>query len=151
MKKVKIKIISKSKATNNIVGILPDWVIENYIKDGTIKISPLAKDWKKDVDQVSVDFHLGLNLKLFKAGTYRFIDTRRGLPDDAMEEINLSLGDPFILEPGSFAIASTLEVLRLPSDILGRLEGKSSLARLGILVHSTAARFDPPSNAAPVF
>ena len=140
----------KSKHSNNISGILPDWVIENYIKDGTIKISPLVKDWKRDIDQVSMDFHLGSNLKLFKAGTYRFIDTRRGLPADAMEEINLSLGDPFILEPGSFAIASTLEVLKLPSDILGRLEGKSSLARLGILVHSTAARFDPGWNGAPV-
>ncbi|OGE10339.1 dCTP deaminase [Candidatus Curtissbacteria bacterium RIFCSPLOWO2_01_FULL_42_26] len=139
-----------SQTQNDVVGILPDWVIENYIKDGTIKISPLTKNWKKDIDQVSMDFHLGLNLKLFKAGTYRFIDTRRGLPDDAMEEINLSLGDPFILEPGSFAIASTLEVLKLPSDILGRLEGKSSLARLGILVHSTAARFDPGWNGAPV-
>ncbi|KKS04957.1 MAG: Deoxycytidine triphosphate deaminase [Candidatus Curtissbacteria bacterium GW2011_GWA2_41_24] len=85
-----------------------------------------------------------------RAGTYRFIDTNRGLPDDAMEEINLKVGDPFILEPGAFAIATTQEDLKLPNDIIGRLEGKSSLARLGILVHSTAARFDPGWNGAPV-
>ena len=69
---------------------------------------------------------------------------------DGRKAINLSDGDPFILEPGAFAIASTCEVLKLPDNIIGRLEGKSSLARLGILVHSTAARFDPGWDGAPV-
>lgn len=138
------------KQSNNISGILPDWLIEKYIEGGIIKISPLSKNWRKNIDQVSVDFHLGLNIKLFRAGVYRFVDTRRGLPADAMEEVDLKNGDPFILEPGAFAIASTSEILKLPGDILGRLEGKSSLARLGILVHSTAARFDPGWNGAPV-
>ncbi|MBI2327669.1 dCTP deaminase [Candidatus Curtissbacteria bacterium] len=136
--------------TGNFTGILPDWLIEKYIREGIIKISPLPKNWTSAIDQVSMDFHLGGNIKLFRGGTYRFVDTRRGLPEDAMEEVNLSDGDPFILEPGAFAIATTGEVLRLPADILGRLEGKSSLARLGILVHSTAARFDPGWNGAPV-
>lgn len=136
--------------SDNIVGILPDWMIEEFIEKGVIKISPLEKNWRTQIDQVSMDFHLGGNIKLFRGGTYRFIDTRRGLPEDAMEEVNLKDGDPFILEPGAFAIATTKEVLKLPQDILGRLEGKSSLARLGILVHSTAARFDPGWNGAPV-
>ena len=152
-KSKRFKLLNKKRTSvdsNNISGILPDWLIEKYIEKGFIKIAPLSKDWKKNVDQVSVDFHLGGNIKLFKAGTYRFVDTRRGLPADAMEEVKLADGDPFILEPGAFAIASTLEILRLPADILGRLEGKSSLARLGILVHSTAARFDPGWNGAPV-
>src|SRR3989337_4565084 len=100
--------------------------------------------------QVAMDCHLGGNIKLFRAVTYRFIATNRGLPDDAMEEINQKVGDPFILEPGAFAIATTQEDLKLPNDIIGRLEGKSSLARLGIIVHSTAARFDPGWNGAPV-
>lgn len=138
------------KGEDFVIGILPDWAIEESIEKGLIKISPLEKNWRKNIDQVSIDFHLGNNLKLFRAGAYRFIDTRRGLPADAMEEVNLRDGDPFILEPGAFAITSTLEILRLPADILGRLEGKSSLARLGILVHSTAARFDPGWNGAPV-
>ena len=141
------KVYQKS---NNVTGILPDWVIADYIEKGMIVISPLPKNWRENIDQVSIDFHLGWNLKLFRAGAYRFIDTKRGLPDDAMEEVNLKEGDPFILEPGAFAIASTAEVLKLPADVLGRLEGKSSLARLGILVHSTAARFDPGWNGAPV-
>lgn len=138
------------KGANNVSGILPDHLIAEYIQKGMIVISPLPKNWRENIDQVSMDFHLGGNIRLFKGGTYRFIDTRRGLPEDAMEEINLKDGDPFILEPGAFAIASTSELLKLPNDILGRLEGKSSLARLGILVHSTAARFDPGWNGAPV-
>ena len=137
---------SSKTAGLNIIGILPDWVIAEYVAKNEISISPLAKNWRESIDQVSIDFHLGNKLKLFRAGTYRFVDTKKGLPDDAMEEVNLQEGDPFILEPGAFAIATTREVLKLPNDILGRLEGKSSLARLGILVHSTAARFDPGWN-----
>ena len=143
-------MVAKMKKTGDVTGILPDWLIGECIEKGIIKISPLPKSWRKNIDQVSMDFHLGGDIKLFKAGAYRFIDTNRGLPDDAMEEINLKVGDPFILEPGAFAIATTQEVLKLPNDIIGRLEGKSSLARLGILVHSTAARFDPGWNGAPV-
>lgn len=161
LQKIELKgqMSQKSQIKNNsgykrpiagITGILPDWVIAEYIKTGKIKIDPLVSNWKDNIDQVSMDFHLGRNLKLFKSGGYRFVDTRKGLPQDAMEEIKLNDGDPFILEPGAFAIASTEEVLKLPKDILGRLEGKSSLARLGILVHSTAARFDPGWNGAPV-
>src|SRR3990167_7079716 len=146
-----LKVSSRQARTlQSFSGILPDWLIGECIEKGIIKISPLPKSWRKNIDQVSMDFHLGGNIKLFRAGTYRFIDTNRGLPDDAMEEINLKVGDPFILEPGAFAIATTQEVLKLPNDIIGRLEGKSSLARLGILVHSTAARFDPGWNGAPV-
>ncbi|KKR87925.1 MAG: Deoxycytidine triphosphate deaminase [Candidatus Curtissbacteria bacterium GW2011_GWA1_41_11] len=143
------RIINMTKP-NDIIGILPDWVIAEYVAKNKIHISPLDNKWRENIDQVSIDFHLGNKLKLFRAGTYRFVDTKRGLPDDAMEEVNLQDGDPFILEPGAFAIATTREVLKLPNDILGRLEGKSSLARLGILVHSTAARFDPGWSGAPV-
>lgn len=146
----KLRASKKQVNSKNITGILPDWLIEEAVEKGDIKISPLPSNWKDNIDQVSVDFHLGGNIKLFRSGAYRFIDTKRGLPEDAMEEINLADGDPFILEPGAFAIASTSEVLKLAPDILGRLEGKSSLARLGILVHSTAARFDPGWNGAPV-
>ncbi len=142
--------VSVKKDRGSVSGILPDWLIEEHIQKEIIKISPLSRDWKQCIAQVSMDFHLGKRVKLFRAGTYRFVDTKRGLPDDAMEIVDLRDGDPFILEPGAFAIASTAEVLKLPNNIIGRLEGKSSLARLGILVHSTAARFDPGWDGAPV-
>lgn len=149
--KINFSISKKTaKKVSGFSGILTDWMIEDYIKMGKIKIDPLPRDWREKIAQVSMDFHLGGNIKLFRGGTYRFVDTRKGLPEDAMEEVNLEDGDPFILEPGAFAIANTQEVLKLPNDLLGRLEGKSSLARLGILVHSTAARFDPGWDGAPV-
>src|SRR3990167_9984928 len=94
-------LVAKMKKAGDFSGILPDWLIGECIEKGIIKISPLPKSWRKNIDQVSMDFHLGGNIKLFRAGTYRFIDTNRGLPDDAMEEINLKVGDPFILEPGA--------------------------------------------------
>src|SRR4030042_4138432 len=94
MKKSKVGMVKAVRV--QVSGILPDRLIEEYIEKGFIKISSLEGDWKKHIDHVSIDFHLGTNLKLFKAGAYRFIDTRRGLPDDAMEEVNLQEGDPFI-------------------------------------------------------
>ncbi len=154
MKKTKTKKESiqsrTAKSTDIVSGILSDWLIEDYIKREIIKVSPLERDWKSCIAQVSMDFHLGKKIKLFRAGTYRFVDTKRGLPPDAMEIVELEDDAPFILEPGAFAIAATQEVLRLPNNIIGRLEGKSSMARLGILVHSTAARFDPGWDGAPV-
>ena len=143
------KVVRKQKA-DVVSGILPDFLIEDYIERKIIGITGLPKNWRENIAQVSIDFHLGEKIKLFRAGTYRFIDTKRGLPQDAMEIVQLEDDAPFILEPGSFAIASTREVLKLPNNIIGRLEGKSSMARLGILVHSTAARFDPGWDGAPV-
>lgn len=148
--KVNRKSLLKSKITDIESGILPDWVIEKYIQSGVIEVSGLGNNWRESIAQVSIDFHLGRNIKLFRVGTYRFVDTKKGLPLDAMEEVNLKDGDPFILEPGAFAIAVTKEILKLPSNIIGRLEGKSSMARLGIMIHSTAARFDPGWDGAPV-
>lgn len=141
---------SKTVSGDIVSGILPDFLIESYIEKKVIGVSPLTKNWKENIAQVSMDFHLGAKIKLFRAGTYRFVDTKRGLPPDAMEVVELEDDAPFILEPGAFAIASTREVLKLPNNIIGRLEGKSSMARLGILVHSTAARFDPGWDGAPV-
>ena len=62
---------------------------------------------------------------------------------DAMRTIEAGEDEPFIMQPGDFALASTIETLELPDDLLGRLEGRSSIARLGITVHSTAAVFEP--------
>lgn len=151
LRRVTVRPRKKNKySLANVFGIMPDWAIEEAISKKIIKINPLGRDWKSCIAQVSMDFHLGKKVKLFRAGTYRFVDTRRGLPGDAMEEVDLNEQDPFILEPGAFAICATEEVLTLPDNILGRLEGKSSLARLGIMVHSTAARFDPGWDGAPV-
>ena len=136
-----------------MIGTLPDWVIKQYIKKGIIKIDPLPKDWEESVDEVTIDFHLGNKLKVFTDEGLNTIDTRYGTKEDMesmMRLVALKPGQPFILTEHDFVIATTKERLTLPDNIVGHLHGKSSLARLGVVVHSTAARFDPGWDGNPV-
>jgi dCTP deaminase len=81
---------------------------------------------------------------VFEHSRHSFIDPRRPQSiGEAMRTIVVDEDEPFIMQPGDFALASTIESLELPDDLLGRLEGRSSIARLGITVHSTAAVFEP--------
>ncbi|HKB88555.1 MAG TPA: dCTP deaminase [Patescibacteria group bacterium] len=127
----------------DIFGTLPDWVIKDFIKRKVIKIKNLSKNWEKDLDQVSIDFHLGHRVLMPSMGRHIVIDIRKGVTEQMYEKINLKEGESFVIRPGQFFIGETLEDFTLPADIIGRLEGKSSLARLGIVIHQTSARFDP--------
>lgn len=136
-----------------LTGTLPDWAIKQYIKDGIIKIDPLPENWEELIDEVTIDFHLGNVLKVFRKDGLNTIDTRYSTREEIesmMETVFLKTGQPFILTENEFVIASTKERLTLPTDIIGQLNGKSSLARIGVVVHSTAARFDPGWDGAPV-
>lgn len=136
-----------------IVGTLPDWAIREHIRDGVIKIDPLTDGWERRIDPVTVDFHLGHHLRFFKRDGHDTIDTKYSTRDDItemMQFVGLQEGQPFVLTSEDFVIATTLERLTLPDNIIGHLHGKSSLARLGIVVHSTAARFDPGWDGNPV-
>lgn len=134
---------NKSNSLQKVTGTLPDWVIKDFIKRKVIKIKNLSKNWEKDLDQVSIDFHLGHRVLMPAMGRHIVIDIRRGVTEQMYEKINLKVGESFIIRPGQFFIGETLEDFTLPADIIGRLEGKSSLARLGIVIHQTSARFDP--------
>lgn len=137
----------------NLLGTLPDWAIKEHIKKGIIKIDPMQKDWEEKVDEVTMDFHLGNKLRVFTNEGLNTIDTRYASKEDMegmMRYIELKPGQPFILTEHDFVIATTKERLTLPGDIVGHLHGKSSLARLGVVVHSTAARFDPGWDGCPV-
>jgi dCTP deaminase len=93
---------------------------------------------------VSIDFRLGTTFMVFEHSRHSFIDPRQPQSiGDAMRTIECAADEPFIMQPGDFALASTVERLELADDLLGRLEGRSSIARLGITVHSTAAVFEP--------
>ncbi|KKQ78435.1 MAG: Deoxycytidine triphosphate deaminase [Candidatus Daviesbacteria bacterium GW2011_GWA1_38_7] len=143
---------SKGKA-EEILGTLPDWLIKEHIKKGIIKIDPLQDKWEEFVDEVTVDFHLGNKLRVFTDEGLNTIDTRYASKEDMegmMRLVELKPGQPFILTENDFVIATTKERLTIPDDIIGHLHGKSSLARLGIVVHSTAARFDPGWDGHPV-
>ncbi|MBI4054368.1 MAG: dCTP deaminase [Candidatus Doudnabacteria bacterium] len=123
--------------------ILSDTDIKKSLRSGRIKIAP-APDLKEQLGSCSIDFHLGNRFRVFKHSSYPFIDLR-GRIDTAqlMKEIVIPKGEAFIMQSGDFALASTIESLELADDILGRIEGRSSLGRLGIIVHGTASIFDP--------
>jgi dCTP deaminase len=123
--------------------ILSDRDIIKALDEGRIRIDP-APDMAKQLGSVSVDFRLGDTFMVFEHSRFSFIDPRHPQSiGDAMRTIVVEDDEPFIMQPGDFALASTMESLELPDDLLGRLEGRSSIARLGITVHSTAAVFEP--------
>lgn len=123
--------------------ILSDRDIVRALEDGRIVIDP-APDLGTQLGSVSIDFCLGRTFMVFEHSRYSFIDPRQSQSiGDAMRTIEVEGEDAFIMQPGDFALASTVETLELPDDLLGRLEGRSSIARLGITVHSTAAVFEP--------
>jgi dCTP deaminase len=123
--------------------ILSDIDIRKNIENGRIKIDP-APDFEAQLGPCSLDLHLGNTFKIFKISRYSFIDLKNGTNvDDMMEEITIKEGGLFVMQPHDFVIAVTKENITLPSDMMGRLDGRSSLARLGLVIHVTAARFDP--------
>lgn len=123
--------------------ILSDRDIKTAIAEGRIIISP-TPNYDEQLGPCSLDLHLGSTMKVFKTTPYPYLDLKREINfEELMDEVQVSEGGPFILQPGAFALAITREEFTLPDDIMGRLDGRSSLGRLGIVVHSTAARFDP--------
>src|SRR5712675_1799445 len=122
--------------------VLSDVDIKRYLALGKIKISPDLPP--EQFGSCSVDFRLGNEFSIFEHSRHAFIDLRdkRGI-EDIMKSVIVPDGDPFILQPREFVLAITEETLALDDDVLGRLEGRSSLGRIGIIVHGTAGLFDP--------
>ncbi len=119
--------------------VLSDRSIKEQMMTGRIRIEPFDPD---DIQPSSVDLHLGSGFQVFRNSRYPYIDPSReqaGL----MELVSATEGEPFVLHPGEFVLAATIERIVLPDDIVARLEGKSSLGRLGLLIHSTAGYVDP--------
>jgi dCTP deaminase len=119
--------------------VLSDRDIRAEIEAGRIVIDPFIPD---AVQPSSVDLHLDRRFRVFRNSRYPFIDVRADQPD-MTELVEISGDDPFILHPGEFVLGSTFERVGLPNDLVARLEGKSSLGRLGLLIHSTAGYVDP--------
>lgn len=123
--------------------ILSDADIKKNIQEGNIKIDP-APNFTEQLGPCSLDLHLGNSFKIFKVSRYSFIDLKNGANiDDMMEEVVVKDGGSFIIQPHDFVVAVTKENIELPANMMGRLDGRSSLARLGLVIHVTAARFDP--------
>ena len=123
--------------------VLSDRDIRKALESGRIGIDPFP-DLERQLGSISVDFRLGNTFMVFEHSRFSYIDPRHPQSiGEAMRTIEVSDDEPFIMQPGDFALASTMESLELPDDLLGRLEGRSSIARRGITVHSTAALFEP--------
>ena len=119
--------------------VLSDHTIKEELSNGRIIIEPLDSSC---IQPASVDLHLDRRLLVFRNSRQPFIDVRKAMPD-LTEIVDIPDEAPFILHPGEFVLGSTLESVALPDDIVARLEGKSSLGRLGLLIHSTAGYVDP--------
>ncbi|MDX2266550.1 MAG: dCTP deaminase [Bryobacter sp.] len=122
--------------------VLSDQDIRRYIDEGKIRVSPALPT--EQFGSCSVDFRLGNEFSIFEHSKHPFIDLRNKIEiEKLMRPIVVPDGEAFILQPREFALAITLEHLELSDDVLGRLEGRSSLGRIGIIVHGTAGLFDP--------
>jgi dCTP deaminase len=118
--------------------ILSDRTIREELAAGRILIDPLDP---ADIQPSSVDLRLDRYFRVFRNHTSRLIDVRED-QENLTELVEIQADDAFILHPGEFVLGSTAERVTLPIDLVARLEGKSSLGRLGLLIHSTAGFVD---------
>lgn len=120
--------------------VLSDRTIKEEIEKGRIVIEPFDPSC---VQPASVDLHLDRKLLVFRTWRHPFQIDVKLAPDGLTELVEIQKGEPFSLQPGEFILVSTVESITLPDDIVARLEGKSSLGRIGLLIHSTAGYVDP--------
>src|ERR1700727_1673197 len=119
--------------------VLSDATIARLVDEGRIRIDP----WDQSrVQPASVDLRLGDSFRVFHNHRASAIDLRRP-PENLTEEVIVPEGESFVIHPGEFCLGRTLEWVELPDDIVARIEGKSSLGRLGLIVHATAGFCDP--------
>ncbi len=119
--------------------LLSDRDIRAELAAGRVVLEPFDPGM---VQPSSVDVRLDKYFRVFENHRYPHIDPAEEQPE-LTRMVEPNDGEPFILHPGEFVLASTYEVVTLPDDVAGRLEGKSSLGRLGLLTHSTAGFIDP--------
>ena len=119
--------------------MLSDVDIKNSINNKDIEISPLIEDF---IQPSSVDLRVGADFRVFENHKYSHIDPKS--KQDALTSlVTSSIEEPFVLHPGEFVLGTTFEKVSLSNKVVARLEGKSSLGRIGLLIHSTAGFVDP--------
>lgn len=124
------------------MAILSDKTIKEYLKEGKIGFEPLLNE--KQIQPSSIDMRLGDEFKVFKVVRQPYIDPND--EDDLasyMESTTVPEGKAFIIHPNEFALATTLEYVKIPEDLVARVEGRSSMGRLGVTMHVTAGFIDP--------
>ena len=119
--------------------VLSDRTIREELASGRIVIDPFDEG---ALQPASVDLRLNSSFRLFRVTSRPYIDVREPV-DDLTELVEIAPDEPFVIQPGTFFLGSTVETISLPDDIVARVDGKSSLGRLGLLVHATAGYVDP--------
>src|SRR3954470_21500191 len=121
------------------VSVLSDGTIRRLVESGRIRIEP----WDPAMLQpASVDLRLGRSFRVFENHKVPAIDLA-DLPRSITELVEIGPGDSFVIHPGEFVLGRTEERVELADDLVARIEGKSSLGRLGLIVHATAGFVDP--------
>jgi dCTP deaminase len=118
--------------------VLSDRTIRRLLDESRIEIEPFDAAL---IQPSSIDVRVDRHFRVFHNARYPYIDVRQPM-DDLTEAVTVEEDRPFILHPGEFVLGQTLERVTLPNDLVARLEGKSSLGRLGLLIHSTAGFVD---------
>lgn len=121
--------------------ILSDTQLIEAIQTGWVQFDPPV-DIGVQVQPASVDLRLGDTFRVYNYSQHHLIDPTQDVDLDSISDLVHQEGKPFILHPGAFVLGSTLEYVRIPVDLVGRLEGRSSVGRLGVIVHSTAGFID---------
>ncbi|PIR53568.1 dCTP deaminase [Candidatus Peregrinibacteria bacterium CG10_big_fil_rev_8_21_14_0_10_49_10] len=125
--------------------ILSDRDIKKAIEDGYVHItSPYEADLFAHIHASSMDLRLGNTFKLYEHSKFSILDPKK--PEtfaNNMRTLTVEDDDPFIVQPGEFVLGVTQEKIKVPDDLVVRVEGRSSLGRLGIIIHSTAGFVDP--------
>jgi dCTP deaminase len=119
--------------------ILSDRSIREQISTGRLVIDPFEDAL---VQPSSVDLRLDRSFLIFRNTRRAYLDVKEPA-DELMERIELDEGEPVVLHPSEFILGSTVERVTIPDDLVGRLEGRSSVGRLGVVIHSTAGYIDP--------
>lgn len=126
--------------------VLSDKDIKKALSKGRIKINP-RPDFLKQLGSCSIDLRLGNLFRVFEHSKNPYIDpSKKDYSNEITKEVRIKTGEQFIMQPGDFVLAVTLEKVTIAENLMGRLEGRSSLGRMGIVVHSTASIFDPGWN-----
>jgi len=122
--------------------LLSDGDIKSEIKKGNIIIKP-KPNYKIQLSSCSLDLRLGDEFTIFEHAKLPYIDIKKPITNGLIKKVKINDGEPFVLQPREFVLATTHEWVKLPDNIAGRLEGRSSIGRLGVIIHSTAALIDP--------
>ena len=119
--------------------MLSDVDIKNALKEKLIEIDPLEESY---IQPSSIDLKVGADFRVFENHKYSHIDPKAE-QQDLTSLVTASEAEPFVLHPGEFVLGTTFEKVSLSNKVVARLEGKSSLGRIGLLIHSTAGFVDP--------